>query len=110
MRFVNGVCLVGALSLAGCATTAIDSMNQGLSQAMGEPVSRLESALGQAVEVTVEGTNTRYRWFTESYIEPCNIEVVADSDGIVRKTAWSGYQGACEPFAAGLNRVFPAVN
>jgi hypothetical protein len=54
MRFVNGVCLVGALSLAGCATTAIDSMNQGLSQAMGEPVSRLESALGQAVEVTVE--------------------------------------------------------
>ena len=110
MRFASGVVVIGALGLVGCATTAIDSMNQGLSQAMGEPVSQLESALGDAAEVTVEGANTRYRWFSESYIEPCNVEVVADSGGIVRKTAWSGYQGACEPFAEGLNRVFPATN
>jgi hypothetical protein len=110
MRVISGVIIVAAMGVTGCATTAIDTINQGLSKAMGAPVTQLESALGDAAEVTEEGTNTRYRWFAESYIEPCNVEVVADQDGIVRKTAWSGYQGACEPFAAGLNRVFPTTN
>lgn len=110
MRIQNGFTIALAVALVGCASTAIDSMNQGLSQAMGAPVSQLETALGTPAEVVNEGATTRYRWFAESYVEPCNVEVIADADGRVRKTEWSGYQGACESFAAGLDRVFPAKN
>jgi hypothetical protein len=95
------------LGLTGCASQAIENMNAGLSLAMGKNVSHLTEALGQPIETTDQGSRTRYRWFKESHIEPCNVEVWADSDGIVRKTSWTGYRGACESFAEGLSRVYP---
>jgi hypothetical protein len=95
------------LGLTGCASQAIENMNAGLSLAMGKNVSHLSEALGQPIETTDQGSRTRYRWFKESHIEPCNVEVWADSDGIVRKTSWTGYRGACESFAEGLSRVYP---
>lgn len=97
-----------ALGLAGCSTVALDQMNSGLAQAIGQPVSQVESALGTAAEVTRDGAQTKYRWFAESVIEPCQVEVWADADGQVRRTAWSGYAKACEEFASGLSTVFPA--
>lgn len=99
---------VVVLSLVGCTNTALNGMNQGMDQAMGQPVSQVQDALGEAVEMTTEGGQTKYRWFAESHIEPCQVEVWADADGIVRRTAWSGYEIACREFADGLTRVFPA--
>lgn len=95
------------LGLTGCASQAIDRMNSGLDFAMRQNVSHLIDALGQPAETSDDGDRTRYRWFKESHIEPCNVEVWADVDGIVRKTSWSGYRGACESFAEGLTRVYP---
>ena len=68
-----------------------------------------EKALGTAAEVVREGNQTRYRWFKENHIQPCNVEVWADVEGLVRKTSWSGYQGACEEFANGLLSVFRQI-
>ena len=103
------ILVVGLLAgLVGCASQAIDQMNSGLGHAMGEHISSLEKALGAAAEVVREGNQTRYRWFKENHIQPCNIEVWADVEGLVRKTSWSGYQGACEEFASGLSSVFLA--
>ena len=104
-QWVIGVTLV--LGLVGCAAQAIEEMNSGLSLAMGQHISGLENALGKPAEVVLEGDQTRYRWFKESHIEPCNVEAWADDGGLVRKTSWSGYRGACEPFAEGLSRVYP---
>ena len=98
---------VSALALIGCSSLSIDRMNHGLASAMGQNVSQLQSALGEAVETSSDSGQTKYRWFAESHIEPCQIEVWADADGVVRKTAWSGYEVACREFAEGLNRVFP---
>ncbi len=98
---------ISALILAGCSTAALNQMNTGLALAIGQPVTQVETALGASTEVSRDGTLTKYRWFAESYIEPCQIEVWADADGQVRRTAWSGYAGACENFAKGLSSVFP---
>jgi len=35
------------------------------------------------------------------------VDAWADVEGLIRKTSWSGYRGACEEFAGGLSRVFP---
>lgn len=99
--------MAAVVALVGCSNMGIDGMNQGLAQAMGQNVSQVQSALGTAVETSVENGQTKYRWFAESHIEPCQVEVWADGDGIVRKTAWSGYEMACREFATGLTRVFP---
>ena len=104
-QWVIGSTLI--LGLLGCASQAIEEMNSGLGLAMSQHISSLENALGKPAEVAREGNQTRYRWFKESHIEPCNVEVWADDKGIVRKTSWSGYRGACEPFAEGLIRVYP---
>ena len=101
------IAVVVGLGLAGCTSQAIEQMNSGLSSALGQHVSSLEDALGKPAEVEREGNQTRYRWFKESHIEPCNVEVWADVEGLVRKTSWTGYRGACEAFADGLTRVFP---
>ena len=95
------------LSLSGCALQAIDDMNAGLSDAMGQHISSVESALGKPAEVARKDDRTLYRWFSESHIEPCNVEVWADMKGLVRKTSWSGYRGACVEFAKGLKLVYP---
>ena len=103
----QGLLAVGLLvGLIGCASQAIDEMNSGLGHAMGEHIGSLERALGKPAEVVREGNQTRYRWFKENHIQPCNVEVWADVEGLVRKTSWSGYQGACEQFASGLSSVF----
>lgn len=99
--------LIAVVAVAGCSNVGIDGMNHGLAQAMGKNVSQVQSALGTAVETSRENGQTKYRWFAESHIEPCQVEVWADADGIVRKTAWSGYEMACRDFAEGLTRVFP---
>tara|TARA_B100000900_G_scaffold91206_1_gene74533 strand:+ start:15 stop:527 length:513 start_codon:yes stop_codon:yes gene_type:complete len=102
------ILVVGLLvGLVGCASQAIDQMNSGLGHAMGEHISGLEKALGTPAEIVREGNQTRYRWFKENHIQPCNVEVWADGEGLVRKTSWSGYQGACEQFAVGLSDGFP---
>ena len=94
-------------SLSGCALQAIDEMNAGLTNALGHHVGKVEAALGKPAEVILKGDRTRYRWFSESNIEPCNVEVWADMLGLVRKTSWSGYRGACAEFAKGLKQVYP---
>lgn len=94
-------------ALTGCASQAINKMNVGLGNAMNQHISSLERALGEPVEVMREGNQTRYRWFKESQIEPCNVEAWADVEGLIRKTSWSGYRIACEGFAGGLSSVFP---
>jgi len=104
-QLVIGAALI--FGLVGCASQAIEEMNSGLGLAMGQHISGLENALGKPAEVALEGAQTRYRWFKESRIEPCNVDAWADDQGIVRKTSWSGYRGACEPFAKGLSRVYP---
>ena len=96
-----------SLSLSGCALQAIDDMNAGLSGAMGQHISSVESALGVPAEVAIKDDRTLYRWFSESHIEPCNVEVWADIEGLIRKTSWSGYRGACVEFAKGLKLVYP---
>lgn len=95
------------LGLSGCASRAIDEMNAGLTSAMGQHIGKVEAALGKPAEVIRKGDRTRYRWFLESNIEPCNVEVWADMMGLVRKTSWSGYRGACAEFAKGLTQVYP---
>ena len=87
------IAVVVGLGLAGCTSQAIEQMNSGLSSALGQHVSSLEDALGKPAEVVREGNQTRYRWFKESHIEPCNVEVWADVEGLVRKTSWTGYRG-----------------
>ncbi len=104
-RLVVGLLLVG---LIGCTSQAIDQMNSGLDNAMGEHINGLEKALGKPAEISREGNQTRYRWFEENHIQPCNVEVWADVEGLIRKTSWSGFQGACEQFASGLFSVFPS--
>ena len=101
---ISGVLMV---ALTGCASQAINEMNVGLGNAMGQHISGLERALGKPAEVVREGNQTHYRWFKESHIEPCNVDAWADVEGLIRKTSWSGYRGACEEFAGGLIRVFP---
>ena len=101
---ISGVLMV---ALTGCASQAINEMNVGLGNAMGQHISGLERALGNPAEVVREANQTHYRWFKESYIEPCNVDAWADVEGLIRKTSWSGYRGACEEFAGGLSRVFP---
>ena len=107
MRVLCSLLVVASFCLCACSTTSIDNMNKGLSESMSSHISKLEDAFGKPAEVAREGNRTRYRWFAESHIEPCNVDVWADFDGLVRKTSWTGYAGACEKFAAGLNRVFP---
>jgi len=101
---ISGVLMV---ALTGCASQAINEMNVGLGNAMGQHISGLERALGKPAEVVREGNQTHYRWFKESHIEPCNVDAWADVEGLIRKTSWSGYRVACEEFAGGLGRVFP---
>ena len=100
------IVVIGFLVVA-CSPVSIDQMNRGLAKSMASHISGLEDALGKPAEIVREGERTRYRWFTESHIEPCNIDAWADFDGLIRKTSWTGYAGACERFANGLNRVFP---
>ena len=75
-QWVIGSTLI--LGLLGCASQAIEEMNSGLGLAMSQHISSLENALGKPAEVAREGNQTRYRWFKESHIEPCNVEVWAD--------------------------------
>jgi|TARA_B110000305_G_C19023713_1_gene440552 hypothetical protein len=96
-----------ALFLSACSTKALDDMNYGLSKAMGEHVRLVEQALGKPAEVAREGNRTRYHWFTQSHIESCDVEVWADADGLVRKTSWTGYAGACERYAESFLTTFP---
>lgn len=98
---------MGVIALAGCSTAFLDQMNSGLNQAMGQPISKVESALGPSAQVSQDGDRTKYRWFTESSIQPCDVQVWTDADGLIRKTQWSGYTEACREFANGLTRVFP---
>ena len=64
------------LGLTGCASQAIDRMNSGLDFAMRQNVSHLIDALGQPAETSDDGDRTRYRWFKESHIEPCNVDAL----------------------------------
>lgn len=100
------IIVIGAV-LVACSTVSIDQMNRGLSKSMASHVSGLEGALGEPAEIVREGERTRYRWFSESHIEPCTIDVWADFDGLIRKTSWTGYAGACAEFAISLERIFP---
>ena len=101
--------MIGLLGvgLGGCSMVPIEQMNTGLDRALGQPVARVTEALGQPDEVARESDRVKYRWYAPHHVQPCSVEVLVDSQQVVRKTSWSGYVGSCEAYASGLSRVYP---
>ncbi|QGG80088.1 hypothetical protein GH975_05675 [Litorivicinus lipolyticus] len=86
-----------ALVLGGCAvqTPVVDSLDARLSQALGQPLSSYANALGDAAVVAADGALTRHGWRNADLIKPCEVELWADTGGVIRKVAWTGYDRSC---------------
>tara|TARA_E500000178_G_C16760075_1_gene634374 strand:+ start:317 stop:652 length:336 start_codon:yes stop_codon:yes gene_type:complete len=99
------------LLISGCVSNAqIDKMNNGTNAALGKPLTGLINVIGDPHETIQIGDRQRLTWITPHNIRPCKLIVFIDNKGIMRRTGWDGYVGACKIFGDKLTEYAKTQN
>lgn len=102
MRFAT-VLFAGLLTGCAVKTPVLNQMDIELDSALGQSVQSYVQRLGEPAVQEADQGLTRYGWRQSDLIKPCTIELWTDTQGIIRKARWAGYERSCKPMLERLD-------